>query len=267
MGYFSNLYFFVDYVCTKYEQIVNIEQLLRKHEEKGIIGIVLSTYIPLQRGPPMIKELVLIAGGAAIHGAGKVVKMTGEKINEIQKDRFEKVVEQNRNSETDHEQVWVEEEIIKKRKLLEEKVYHQYNIYTVDNQPLYRARAGIIKGVKRMEIHNGTQDKIAFIEATGDILSEKKRYPEYSIFIGGARADMAKIAYDGNTPFLELNHKKWKVLYDKNDIEKIIDADGFTLLDVEKKIAKRQLLNIYTDDQKLCVLLFLAGMLNELKEK
>ena len=53
----------------------------------------------------------------------------------------------------------------------------------------------------------------------------------------------------------------------KEDIEKIIDADGFTLLDVEKKIAKRQLLNIYTDNQKLCVLLFLAGMLNELKEK
>ena len=78
---------------------------------------------------------------------------------------------------------------------------------------------------------------------------------------------MAKIAYDGNTPFLELNHKKWKALYDKNDIEKIIDADGFTLLDVEKKIAKRQLLNIYTDNQKLCVLLFLAGMLNDLKEK
>lgn len=215
----------------------------------------------------MIKELVIIAGGAAIHGAGKVVKLTGEKINEVQKDRFKKVVEQSKNSETDHEQIWLEEDIIKKRKLLEERVYHQYNIYTVENQPIYRARAGIIKGVKRMEIHNGTQDKIAFIEATGDILSEKKRYPEYSIFIGGARADTARIAYDGNTPFLELSHRKWKVLFDKNDIEKIVDGDGFTLLEVEKKIARRQLLNIYTDEQKLCVLLFLAGMLNGLTEK
>ena len=62
----------------------------------------------------MIKEAILIAGGVAVHGARKVVKKTGEKIEEVQKQRFGKVIEQNKQEEKDHEQLWVEEEIVKK---------------------------------------------------------------------------------------------------------------------------------------------------------
>ena len=214
----------------------------------------------------MIKEAILIAGGVAVHGARKVVKKTGKKIEEVQKQRFGKVIEQNKQEEKDHEQLWVEEEIVKKRKLLEQRVYHQYSIHSLDDQLLYLARGGLIKGWRKVEVHNGESEKLAFIEETGDSYSEKRSHPEYSIFIGGARADLARQVYEGNESYIELSHKKWKLHMDKNGVSKITDSEGFVLLEVEKKIGKRQLLNLYTDDNKLCILLFLTGMVHTLQE-
>ncbi|MBR3517602.1 MAG: hypothetical protein IKO10_14965 [Lachnospiraceae bacterium] len=212
----------------------------------------------------MIKEAILIAGGVAIHGAGKVVKKTGEKIDEMQKERFNKVVEQNKKAEIEHEQIWMEEELVKKRKLLEEKVYHQYDFYNLDNELVYCTRGGIIKGRRKVEIHTGAHEKLAFIEETGATFAEEKDHPEYSIFVGGARVDVARLTYEGKEAYLELDHKKWRLYFDKNGVQKIVDAEGVLMLEVEKQIAKRRMISIYTEDRRMCILLFLAGIVHRL---
>ncbi len=210
----------------------------------------------------MIKEAILIAGGAAVAGVGKAVKKTGEKINEVQKERFNKVVEQKKNVEIDHEQIWVDEQVIKKRKLLEEKVYHQYCFFTMENQMLFRARSGVIKGKRKAEIQNPAQEKIASIEETGTLVDGDREHSEYSIFIGGARIDIARQEYDGTRPYMELGHKKWKLYFDKGGVKKVTDSEDNVLMEMEKKIGQRCLFNLYTDEQEMIVLLYVAARLN-----
>ena len=208
----------------------------------------------------MLDKLLVFAAAEVLDGAGKAVKKVGEKVNDIQKDTFEKYVEHNTKKADVYEQVWLEESSVIKNGFISDKECRKYCIYNMDDQLIYEAISGNIEKRVSLNIKDCNGNAIASVSETGSILD--KLNAEYEISVNGISTYTAKIDYNCLKPAIELKEKDWKLCYDIGGVKNIVDNHDTVIAEVNKKIGKRRLISIYSKEKRLCILLILVGIIN-----
>lgn len=208
----------------------------------------------------MFEHLLAVVAAEAIDKTSEVAKGIGEKVSNVQKAAFEKVVEHNKEKTNAGIQVWLEESSIIKKGFASEKEYRKYCVYNMQDHLLYQAITGNIEKRVSLSITDGSDNSIATVTEGGSFMD--KLNAEYRISVGDFNTYTAIIDYNQLKPCIELRSKDWKLNYDLIGVKSITDGNNCTLAEVNTKIGKRRLINIYTNESRLCIILIIIGIVN-----
>ena len=211
----------------------------------------------------MFENLLLATAAKVADEAGKAVKTVGEKVNDLQNNTFEKYVEFNGKNKNDCQKVWMEESSVIKKVIASQTEFRKFFVFNMENELIYEALSGNIEKRVSLTVNDGAGNCRGKVWETGSFLN--KLNAEYSISLDGYDTVKARIDYNTLIPSIELNCPDWKLCYFLGSVAKIVDSNNSVIAEIDKKIGKRRLISIYTNESRLCIVLIMVGILNNVR--